>query len=291
MPGPVITRSAMRRILPVAGGGRALGPPQKRSGQYEVGPSPDVLLQNVGVRARGGSPRGDVGGGWLRYRVRFPAGARFPPLRSSRNRVGPARVRQGSAWGSVVVALGVMTLLLLVGGVRGTDVPALHLTADSTRPLVPEPLNAVLAATLQPSSTAVREGGTVDLLLNLTMQSCGTPVLLGITFQFGDGFQYAESVSVTPFPSAGPSCHGTVPMAYIYHQAGSFSVNALVTPPSPPNVTSNSVLVNVTPAVTPLTSALDGTVATLGAVVAVVAGTMVVRRYSRPPPGLPPSEV
>jgi hypothetical protein len=244
------------------------------------------------VRAPGISAVGGVDDGWSGRRASSAGEARsLRPPPSPRSLVG-ARAPKGPTGAAVAVSLGVIILLLLVAGVQGAGVATPSLTANPARSLAPEPATGVMAANLQPSSVAVPEGGTVDLLLNLTMQPCGTPVALGITFRFGDGFQFAEDVSVTPSSRDGLPCYGLVAMSYVYHQVGSFSVSALVAPPSSPNITSNSVTVNVTAAAPSLTNALlETTAATLGGVVAVVVVTLAIRRYARPPPSLPPSEV
>jgi hypothetical protein len=155
----------------------------------------------------------------------------------------------------------------------------------------------VTTASLEPSSVSAPVGSSVDLVLSLLTSSCPSfqsppSVTLGLTFLFGDGFQFPETVSVSPSNCTGLPGQVSVPVEYIYHEVGSFVVRADVNPFDGTNLTSNAVTVNITAAPPTFTVVEGWSIVGFGVTFgSILAATLLIRSYSRKPPSLSPYKV
>jgi hypothetical protein len=184
-----------------------------------------------------------------------------------------------------------------VHGLRGLSADGNTLDLLSSRSSSSTANVMVTTALLGPSTVLVPQGSAVDFALNLSTSPCPAyqappSVVLGLTFDFGDGFQYPETVSVSPSNCTGLPGEVSVPVEYIYHEVGSFVARANVDPFDGSNLTSNPVTVNIT-AASPTSTVVEGwSIVGFGVVFGtLLAATLLIRRYSRKPPSLSPYRV
>jgi hypothetical protein len=191
----------------------------------------------------------------------------------------------GFALPAIILGLLICTGLLMTAGAASST------RVDGSGVSQPPTLAVASWAILTTNRSSVPEGQSVDLLLKFSGPNCTSGFDNStVTVQFGDGLNYTEPGSV-PQACTGHPGEIELPIYYWYHKEGEFRVGTWIVWASGESLSSNVLLIVVTPPGSAQTAlaqqwAIGVTAALLGGVLA----ALVVRGISRAPPSLPPSE-